>query len=413
MRTDELDFHLPDRLIATTAAEPRDAARLMVCDRATGRVTHRTVADLPGLGLLGPGDLLVVNETSVLPARFAGTRAGTGGRVTGLYLGHDEAGVWTAMLKSGGRPVEGAVVELGDTLRLELLAPLGGGRWRLQPRNAAGEPLDAEASLTALRAVGLPPLPPYITRARERAGDAADRADDAARYQTVFADPRPEAARSVAAPTAGLHLTPAVLDALDAAGVGRAAVTLEVGPGTFLPVKADVLDDHPMHAERWHASAATLAALAANRRAGGRVLAVGTTSVRTLESLPCPLPDPPPAAGLSATTRTSSSAPTPASRSGTPTSCSPTSTCRGRRCWRWSRRCRGWGWSGCSAGTRRRSRRSTASTPSATRCWLCESSVGQGYRPDMPPEAAALDPPTRVRVAAAARWSPSGSMSGR
>ncbi len=136
-------------------------------------------------------------------------------------------------------------------------------------------------------------------RARERAGDAADLPGDAARYQTVFADPRPEAARSVAAPTAGLHLTPAVLDALAAAGVGRAAVTLEVGPGTFLPVKHDVLDDHPMHAERWHASAATLGALATNRRAGGRVLAVGTTSVRTLESLPSPLPDPPPAAGLS------------------------------------------------------------------------------------------------------------------
>lgn len=302
MRTDELDFHLPDRLVATSAAEPRDAARLMVCDRATGRTTHRTVADLPGLGLLGPGDLLVVNETAVLPARFSGVRESTGGQVTGLYLSHDGQGRWTAMLKSGGRPAAGETLELSPTLRLELLAALGGGRWQLQPRDGQARPLDAEASLAELRLVGLTPLPPYITRAREKAGGPADQPGDAERYQTLFADPRPEAQRSVAAPTAGLHLTPAVLGGLEAAGVSRAAVTLEVGPGTFLPVKADDLADHPMHAERWRVSAETLARLAATRAGAGRVLAVGTTSVRTLESLPHPLPQPPPAAGLSGET---------------------------------------------------------------------------------------------------------------
>ena len=300
MRTDELDFFLPEGLIATEAAEPRDAARLMLCDRATGRVSHHRVADLPGL--LRPGDLMALNETSVLPARFLAERVATGGRVSGLYLGHDAGGRWVAMLKSGGRPGPGESVRLGPGLSLELLEALGGGRWRLRPHGPGGEPLDAEASLAALRAVGLPPLPPYITRARERGGGPADLPGDAARYQTVYADPAPEARRSVAAPTAGLHLTEAVFAGLRAAGVGTAALTLEVGPGTFLPVKADELDDHPMHAERWRVPGPTLAALAATRAAGGRVLAVGTTSVRTLESLPAPLPDPPPAGGLSGET---------------------------------------------------------------------------------------------------------------
>ena len=302
VRTDELDFELPERLIATTAAEPRDAARLMVCDRASGRVSHRTVADLPRLGVLRAGDLLVVNETSVLPARFAGVRSATGGRVTGLYLSHGPAGLWVAMLRSGGRPAAGEDVRVGRSLRLELLEALGGGRWRIRPRDAENRPLDPDASLAALREVGLPPLPPYLLRARGRAGGAADLPGDADRYQTVFADRRPEARRSVAAPTAGLHLTPGLLAALRSAGVHTAAVTLEVGPGTFLPVKHDNLDDHPMHAERWRVSASTLAALARTRAAGGRMLAVGTTSVRTLESLPHPLTSPPPADGLAGET---------------------------------------------------------------------------------------------------------------
>ncbi|BAM03472.1 tRNA preQ1(34) S-adenosylmethionine ribosyltransferase-isomerase QueA [Phycisphaera mikurensis] len=302
MRTDELDFHLPERLIATTAAEPRDSARLMVCDRATGSVHHRRVSDLPGLGLVGDGDLMVVNRTAVLPARFEATRAGTGGRVTGLYLGHDDAGLWTAMLKSGGRPRIGERLQLGDACELELLSPRGGGRWRLRPRDLAGEPMPIDASLEVLRRVGLPPLPPYLLRARERAGGPADLPGDAERYQTVFADRSAASQRSVAAPTAGLHLTEAVLAGLRAAGVRTEAVTLEVGPGTFLPVRADELAEHPMHAERWHAPAATLDALRASRAAGGRVLAIGTTSVRTLESLPFPLPEPAPTAGLAGET---------------------------------------------------------------------------------------------------------------
>ena len=285
MLTDDLDYELPPERIAVTAAEPRDAARLMVVHRETGRVEHRRVRDLPGLGVLRPGDLMVVNNTRVIPGRFVGTRRGTGGRVTGLLLQH-EGRAWRVLLGSRGTLRPGEHVDLAADASLELVRPAEGAR------GAWEAVLTGEAETTAvLAAVGLPPLPPYILAERKRRGLAVDRPDDAARYATVFGgiEPTGEPA-SAAAPTAGLHLTPGLLEALAEQGVERAAVTLDIGRGTFEPVRTGRVDDHPIHAERLHVPGATLAALHRCRARGGRVLTVGTTVVRTLESLPHPLP---------------------------------------------------------------------------------------------------------------------------
>ncbi len=316
MRTDELDYVLPAARIAVEPASPRDAARLMVVRRESGAVEHRRVRDLPALGVLRAGDLMVVNDTRVVPGRFEGLRRGTGGRVTGLMLSHDGRR-WGVLLKARGTLRPGEWIDLGHGASLELVAPEAGSRggWS----SVLHGELDTAAVLDA---VGRPPLPPYILAERKRRGLAADHPDDAMRYATTFASasaapgsdaPGSVAPGSAAAPTAGLHLTPGLLAALDAQGVGRAAVTLDIGRGTFEPVHTEALDDHPIHAERLHVPAATIAALHRTRAGGdsrgasgagggagdggaisggggGRVLAVGTTTVRALESLPHPLP---------------------------------------------------------------------------------------------------------------------------
>jgi len=274
MRTAELDFHLPDRLIATAPADPRDSARLMVCDRATGGVAHHRVRDLPDLGRLQPGDVMITNRSRVLPARFRGRRAKTGGKAAGLFIAEAD-GVWEMMLETRGTPEAGERINLTDDDSLELLEALGGGRWRA--RYHGREPTHA-----LLERIGNTPLPPYLRKARKQRHEPEDRADDPQRYNTVFA----HEPGSVAAPTAGLHLTPPLLERLDAAGVARQEVVLHVGLGTFAPVRHDRLEDHPIHDEHAVIPPQTVQAIREAKAGGHRVLAVGTTTVRAIESLP-------------------------------------------------------------------------------------------------------------------------------
>ena len=278
MRTQELDYELPADLIACEPLSPRDQARLMVVRRSSQQVEHRRVCDLASL--LEPGDLLVVNNSRVLPAYLEGTRAATGGRVTGLYLCSDE-GRWQVMFESRGTLRPGERVVLDAAAELELIERLGGGAWQVQLHSEGG-------TLAVLDRVGRPPLPPYIRKAR-RAMDLPElQSSDAQRYNTVYA----RDGGSVAAPTAGLHFTPGLLRQLEAMGVERAQVTLHVGLGTFAPIRTQYVEKHPIHREWMSVPGETLEKLGATRRRGGRIIAVGTTTVRALESLAPVLPQP-------------------------------------------------------------------------------------------------------------------------
>ena len=271
-RITDYDYELPPELIASTPAAQRDAARLLVVDRATSSLSHRTVRDLPEL--LRPRDCLVVNDTRVLPARLLGKRTATGGRWEGLFLGTTPAGDWRLLSQSRGRLLEGEQVTViaahaGGAAPLELT---------LLEREPEGgvfvfRPAVSEPALDLLQRYGTVPLPPYIER--ELATP-----DDFERYQTTYAA-RPGA---VAAPTAGLHLTPELFQRCEARRIARASVTLHVGIGTFRPVSVERLDDHRMHAEWCEVPQATVERLRETREAGGRIVAVGTTTVRTLES---------------------------------------------------------------------------------------------------------------------------------
>ena len=268
MRVDEFDFELPEDLIALRPASPRDSARLMVV-RENGAREHRTVRDLPEL--LRRGDILVVNDTKVMPARLAGKRlareTGEGAAVEMTLIKRVSPSAFRAYARPAKRLKPGDRVHLGTTLVATVTARHEGEIELAFEKEGAA--LDA-----AIAAAGAMPLPPYI--ASRRAPDVRDRAD----YQTVYA----EAPGSVAAPTAGLHFTPELLARLQENGIGVARVTLHVGPGTFLPVSADDTKDHVMHAEWVELSAETAARLNAAREAGGRIVAVGTTALRTLET---------------------------------------------------------------------------------------------------------------------------------
>lgn len=270
MRTADFDYVLPPERIAQCPVEPRDAARLMVLRRAERTVEHRTVRDLPEL--LRAGDLLVVNNTRVIPARLRGHKPGTGGAVEIFLLEPSRDGTWEALMRARRRPKPGARIVLGpkDDAEAELLEDLGDGKVRVRLRTP--EPFDAW-----LESAGEPPLPPYIQR---ESGDARH-SEDRERYQTVYAR-HPGA---VAAPTAGLHFTPALLDRLSGTGIGRAELTLHVGIGTFRPVTAELAEDHPMEPERYAVPESTVEALVRTRAAGGRIVAVGTTATRTLETI--------------------------------------------------------------------------------------------------------------------------------
>ncbi|TPQ49864.1 tRNA preQ1(34) S-adenosylmethionine ribosyltransferase-isomerase QueA [Prosthecomicrobium hirschii] len=277
MRVDLFDFDLPAERIALRPASPREAARLMVVRPDEGcRIEDRTVGDLPEL--VRPGDALVFNDTRVIPAELHGTRIRDDGRVAVAFtlLKREGADRWRAFARPGKRLKVGDRVLFGEAGRACLLGEV----WATVVEKAedgqvlvafdlAGPDLDQ-----AIHAVGTVPLPPYISS--KRAADAQDLAD----YQTVYA----RAEGAVAAPTAGLHFTPDLITRLDAAGVERHFVTLHVGAGTFLPVKVEDTAEHRMHSEWGTIDAATADALNAVRARGGRIVAVGTTSLRLLES---------------------------------------------------------------------------------------------------------------------------------
>ncbi|MDX2222532.1 MAG: tRNA preQ1(34) S-adenosylmethionine ribosyltransferase-isomerase QueA, partial [Rhodospirillaceae bacterium] len=260
MRVDAFDFDLPAARIADRPASPRDAARLLEVGRDT--LVDRGVRDLPAL--VRPGDVMVFNDTRVLPARLLGLRGAV--KVELLLHRALAADRWLAFARPAKRLKTGHVIAFDDGLAAEVRARTDDGLVEVAFNRAA-----VELAATLAR-IGHVPLPPYI----DRPDDARDRSD----YQTVYA--RNDGA--VAAPTAGLHFTPALLAALDAAGVKRVHATLHVGAGTFLPVKATDTVDHRMHAEWGTLSAEAAAAIMAARAAGGRVIAVGTTSLRLLES---------------------------------------------------------------------------------------------------------------------------------
>ncbi|WP_417469015.1 tRNA preQ1(34) S-adenosylmethionine ribosyltransferase-isomerase QueA [Maricaulis sp.] len=271
MRVDDFDFDLPEASIALRPARPRDSARLLHVD-ASGALADREVLDLPDL--LRAGDLLVFNDTRVIPAALTGTRAarelGGGGAVSAEINLHKRAGPnrWRAFVRPAKRLKVGDRIEFG-AFSAEVMEKAAGGD-TLLAFDLSGAVLDE-----AIAATGVPPLPPYI--ARKRSVDAADVED----YQTLFA--REDG--SVAAPTAGLHFTERLFAALAERGVERCDVTLHVGAGTFLPVKADDTDDHLMHGEWCTLTEGSADAINAAKAEGRRVIAVGTTALRTLESL--------------------------------------------------------------------------------------------------------------------------------
>jgi S-adenosylmethionine:tRNA ribosyltransferase-isomerase len=252
MRTSDLDYDLPDRLIAQEPLEDRAASRLLVLRRSDGGVEHRAFRDLPGL--LAPGDLLVRNTTRVTARRFRGKRE-SGGAVEFLALSWDASG-GEALVRPAKRVRPGQSVEVEGGFRAVVLEDLGAGRKRFRWEGAPPGP-----------AAGETPLPPYVRR----------KLADEGRYQTVYADEP----GSAAAPTAGLHFDAGILAALEARGVGMASVSLSVGLDTFRPVQAEDLASHPMHGEAYDVPVGCAEAVAECR---GRVVAVGTTTCRTLEA---------------------------------------------------------------------------------------------------------------------------------
>jgi len=293
MRTDELDFDLPESLIATTPAEPRDSSRLLVVSISDpDRMEDRVFADLPSL--LSRDDLLVFNRSSVMPARFRGSNVETGGAVEGLYL-HDAPGsgdggsgderpMWVAYVKTK-RPRVGRRAGLVDAsgnptpIVVEFVEPYpreGPGAWVLAVDGGKGM-----GSSEILEAVGGTPLPPYILSQRKARHEEIDDASDRAAYQTMYADL--DDPGSVAAPTAGLHFTDRVMSGLKDRGVGTSEVVLHVGAGTFKPIDAERLEDHDMHSERC-SMGSVAGTFEHGKPPNRRVFAVGSTSARTLES---------------------------------------------------------------------------------------------------------------------------------
>jgi S-adenosylmethionine:tRNA ribosyltransferase-isomerase len=265
LRIDDFDYTLPPGAIAQEALPDRASSRLMVLDHAGAEVRHRVFRDLPEL--LSPGDLLVVNRTRVFPARLLGQREG-GGKAEVLLIRPLGGDVWEALVRPGRRLRAGTRVIVAEdlALRIESGASRDDSARRRVRLECVGDPA------VVLERRGHTPLPPYIRR--------PDRPEDRERYQTVYA----RETGSVAAPTAGLHFTPELLTALEARGVERAEVVLHVRPGTFRPVQAAQVEDHRVEPEPYRVPGETVAAIRRARARGGRVVAVGTTTVRALES---------------------------------------------------------------------------------------------------------------------------------
>ena len=262
MKTSEFDYFMPQELIAQEPVEPRDSSRLLVIDRAGVRLEHKAFRDM--VDYVEAGDCLVVNDTKVIPARLKGEKAGTGGKAE-IFLLHDTGdGLWEALVKPGRRLATGAkVVIAGGLITATIVKRLPGGERLVS--------LEYEGDLTEVLAqAGEVPLPPYIEKPIKTME----------RYQTVYAN----RLGSVAAPTAGLHFTQELLSSLRAKGVEIAAVTLRVGLDTFRPVRADEIEAHEMHSEFFSVTAEAAQVVNETKAAGRRVIAVGTTSVRVLES---------------------------------------------------------------------------------------------------------------------------------
>lgn len=266
MKLSQFDYPLPEALIAQAPLPQRDASRLMTLDRRTGALAHRTFRDFPSL--LRPGDLLVLNDARVIPARLSGHKVATGGKVELLItlpLANGPHCDWRCLGKASKAIAPGMQLDFGG-LRATVLTALGEGTYDVRFEAAP------DAFAQALDRVGALPLPPYIRRAPSP--------EDAERYQTVFAR-RPGA---IAAPTAGLHFTEAILEACRSEGARIEKITLYVGAGTFLPVRVEEIENHVMHAERFEVSEAAAKAVREARAAGHRVIAVGTTAARALET---------------------------------------------------------------------------------------------------------------------------------
>jgi S-adenosylmethionine:tRNA ribosyltransferase-isomerase len=267
----DFDFDLPEQLIAQEPPAERGGSRLMTLDRATGRVSHHRFSELPLL--LRPGDVLVVNDTRVFPARLIGHRLPGGGAAECfLVRPAEEPDTWTALVHPGQRLREGSRMRFeahGRILHAEVVGLHFHGRRTVRLWTEDGSPVRE-----TIDAIGHMPLPPYIKR--------SDVPADRDRYQTIYARER----GSIAAPTAGLHFTSDILAALAARGIERASVTLHVGYGTFQPVRVDCVEDHHVEAEHYEVTAQAAAALTRAKRDRRRVIAVGTTTTRTLESLP-------------------------------------------------------------------------------------------------------------------------------
>lgn len=264
MRKSDFYFDLPKELIAQEPCSPRDAARLLCLGRSDGAISHCVFRDLPEL--LRPGDLLVVNDSKVLPARLIGRKEGGGAVCELLLLRQVHGDVWECLARPGKRLHAGTRVAFGDgTLTAVIRETLPDGNKRAEFF------YDTKTLYEKLDAFGRMPLPPYIQK----------RLEDPSQYQTVYA----REVGSAAAPTAGLHFTPGLIDKLRARGVGFAEVTLHVGLGTFRPVKEDNILDHKMHSEWYSVGEEAAEQIRRTRAEGGRVIAVGTTSCRTLEAV--------------------------------------------------------------------------------------------------------------------------------
>ena len=277
MKTSQFWYPLPERLIAQHPVDQRGTEKMMVLHRATGMLEHRHIADI--VDYLDEKDLLVVNDTKVFPARLIGSWEDSRGAVEVLMVAAAPESetvkelVWNVIIGSGRKCREGQIAVFGPQgeLKAKLLKPLEGiGMWKV-------EFLCERPLMELLDEFGRTPVPPYVKREGTREEEMADRE----RYQTIYA----REVGSVAAPTAGLHFTPEIFAALEAKGVKRAAVTLHVGPGTFRPVKAENIEDHHMDFEAFTVPPETAEAIEECRARGGRVVCVGSTTVRTLETV--------------------------------------------------------------------------------------------------------------------------------